>query len=322
VILRTKVAMLFAASMLAGPASAAWPERPVRIVVPYGPGAMGDLLVRVMADDLRRSLGQPVIVENKAGAGGNIGAAVVAQAPPDGYTLLVGATNNFVINQFLYKQMGFDPIKAFAPITVIADVPSVIFVNAAVPAKTFAELVAYAKANPGKVNFGSPGAGTTPHLTMESINRARRLAMTHVPYKGAGQAMTALLGNEVQVYLVGAGVGMPYLKADKVHALAISGNARLPMLPDVPTFGEAGITMDVRTGNWWGVAAPAGTPPAVLSRLNEAFRAALAAPAVRKRMAELGVIAVGNAPRDMANQLVEESQSWGRAIHDLNITLD
>ena len=321
-ILRTKVAMLFAASMLAGPASAAWPERPVRIVVPYGPGAMGDLLVRVMADDLRRSLGQPVIVENKAGAGGNIGAAVVAQAPPDGYTLLVGATNNFVINQFLYKQMGFDPIKAFAPITVIADVPSVIFVNAAVPAKTFAELVAYAKANPGKVNFGSPGAGTTPHLTMESINRARRLAMTHVPYKGAGQAMTALLGNEVQVYLVGAGVGMPYLKADKVHALAISGNARLPMLPDVPTFGEAGITMDVRTGNWWGVAAPAGTPPAVLSRLNEAFRAALAAPAVRKRMAELGVIAVGNAPRDMANQLVEESQSWGRAIHDLNITLD
>ena len=231
------------------PAWAEWPERPIRIVVPYAAGAMGDVLIRLLSEELRSRLGQPVVVENRPGAGGNIGATAVAQAAPDGYTLLVGATNNFVINQSLYRQMAFDPLKAFEPITIMADVPSVIFISGDVPAKSFSEFVAYAKENPGKLNYGSPGTGTTPHLSAELINRARGLGMTHVSYSGAPPAITALLANQVQFYLGGAGLGAQHVRAGKLRALAVASSSRLVSMPDTPTFDEAGSgAVNARTG--------------------------------------------------------------------------
>lgn len=307
--------------MFGQPAWADWPERPIRIVVPYSPGAMGDVLSRLISEELRKRLGQTVIVENRPGAGGNIGASAVAQAAPDGYTLLVGATNNFVINQFLYPRMAFDPLKAFEPITIMAEVPSVIFVNADVPAKVFAEFALYAKAHPGKVNYGSPGIGTTPHLSAELINKSHGLAMTHVGYKGSAPAITALISNEVQFYLGGAGLGAQHIKSGKLRALAVSSAERLELLPDTPTFDEAGLR-GVTARNWWGAAAPAGTPKVVLDRLNAAFRAALSAPAVRRQLAGLGVLGVANSREQMAKQLAQEADQWSKAIKELGVKVE
>lgn len=314
-----RLLLILVTFMFGQPAWADWPERPIRVVVPYAPGAMGDVLMRLLSQELRNELGQNVIVDNKPGASGNIGAAAVAQAAPDGYTLLVGATNNFVINQFLFKQMGFDPLKAFEPITVVVDVPPVAFVSAEVPAMTFAEFTRYAKANPGKVNYASPGIGTAPHLSTEMVNRAYGLGMTHVSYSGAGPALTALMGNQVQLYLVGAGLGVQHVKSGKLRALAVSSAARLEVLPDTPTFAEAGVT-GVAAPNWWGAAAPAGTPKPILDRLNAAFRTALSAPAVRNQLVSLGVVGVANSRDQMARQLVQEADQFAKVIKELGIT--
>lgn len=301
-------------------ALAQWPDRPVRLVVPYGPGAMGDIVSRLLAEELRADLGQPVIVENRPGAGGNIGTAAVAQADPDGYTALVGATNNFVINQFLYK-MGFDPLQALAPVTILVDVPSVIFISGQVPAKDFAEFVRYARANKGKLNYGSPGAGTTPHLSAAIISQTRGLGMTHIPYKGAAPGIAALLANEVQFYMGGAGLGLQHVKAGKVRAVAVSNARRLDTLPDTPTFEEAGL-FDVKASNYWAVAVPKGTPDAVVEKLSAAFRGAIARPAVKDRFAKLGVTPIGSTPADTGQRWREEADYWGKAVREMNIRVD
>jgi hypothetical protein len=298
-----------------------WPARPLRVVVPYVAGAMGDVVARRLVDGLRIELGQTIVVENRPGAGGNIGTRAVEQAAPDGYTVLVAATNNFTINQFLSKDLGFDPLKRLDPVTVLVDVPSVLFVPAGVPAQNFREFVAFAKANPGKVNFGSPGSGTTPHLSAEAINKAHSLGMTHVPYKGASQVVTALLGGEVQFYLAGAGVGAAHVKAGKLRALAVASKARLEALPEVPTFSEAGLG-GINASNWWGVAVPAGTPKAVVERLHASFCKALAEPATRAAMVQMGNVAVCNSAADMQRQLAEESAMWQRTLPTLGVKAD
>ena len=298
-----------------------WPARPLRVVVPYVAGAMGDVVARRLADGLRADLGQTIVVENRPGAGGNIGTRAVEQAVPDGYTVLLAATNNFTINQFLYKDLGFDPLKRLDPVTVLVDVPSVLFVPAGVPAQNFREFVTFAKANPGRVNYGSPGSGTTPHLSAEAINKAHALGMTHVPYKGASQVVTALLAGEVQFYLAGAGVGAAHVKAGKLRALAVASKARLEALPEVPTFSEAGLGA-INASNWWGVAVPAGTPKAVVERLHASFCKALAEPAARAAMVQMGNVPVCNSAADMQRQLGEESAMWQRTLPTLGVKAD
>ncbi len=302
-------------------AGAQWPEKPVHIVVPYVAGAMGDVVSRLLAEELRPKLAQPVIVDNRPGAGGNIGTGAVAAAEPDGYTVVVGATNNFVINQFLYSGMGFDPLASLAPVTILVDVPSVIFINAQTPAKSFAEFAQYAKANKGKVNFGSPGAGTTPHLSAALINQTRALGMTHIPYKGASQGVTALLANEIQFYMGGAGLGAQHVKAGKLRAIAVSADKRIDALPDTPTFQEAGLA-DIKASNYWAVAVPKGTPPEIVDKLYQAFRASLAAPASVDRFRKLGVVPVGTTPAETARRWREEVDYWGKAVREMNVRID
>lgn len=302
-------------------ALAQWPEKPVRAVVPYVAGAMGDVVTRQLGEALRASIGQPLVVDNRPGAGGNIGAAAVAQAAPDGYTLLVGATNNFVINQFLYRGMGFDPLEALAPVTILVDVPSVIFTNAQAPAAGWAEFVAYARANKGKLNYGSPGAGTTPHLSAALIDRELGMGMAHIPYKGASQAITALLANEVQMYLVGAGLGAQHVQAGRLRALAVSSEKRLEALPQTPTFREVGLGA-IQASNWWGVALPKGTPPEIVRKLYDALHAALGSENFRKTAAKLGIVPLGTAPEETARRWREEADYWSRAVKEMNVRID
>lgn len=298
-----------------------YPEKPIRLVVPYVGGAMGDVVGRLLAEDMRTRLGQPVLIDNRPGAGGNIGTAVVAQAAPDGYTVLIGATNNFVINQFLYARMGFDPMEALTPVTLLVDVPSVIFIAGQVPGKSFAEFVQHARANKGRLNYGSPGAGSTPHLSAALINKSRDLGMSHIPYKGAAQAIQALLANEVQMYLGGAGLGAQHVRAGTLYAVAVSNATRLAALPDTPTFQEAGLA-DIKASNWWGAAVPKGTPAEVVRRLNQAFRAALASEAFKASAAKLGVVPIAGTPEETARRLREEADYWSKAVKDMAVRID
>jgi tripartite-type tricarboxylate transporter receptor subunit TctC len=312
---------LAAAIAVPAAAHAEWPERPVRVVVPYTAGSMGDVIARIVSDNLQTTLGQAFIIDNRTGAGGNIGARAVEQSAPDGYTLLLAATNNVAINQFLYKDMGFDPLKRFDPVTVLVDVPSVIFVNADLPAHSFSEFVAYARANRGKLNYGSPGIGTTPHLSAAAIDKKFDLGMTHVPYRGASQVVTALVAGDVQFYLAGAGVGAELVKQGRLRALAVSNPSRLAALPDTPTFAEAGID-GINATNWWGVLAPAGTPRPVIDRLYAALCRSLADAKTKTTLDELGDVPVCNTPDQMARQLAEEASFWQRALPELGVKLD
>ncbi|MEI6304118.1 MAG: tripartite tricarboxylate transporter substrate binding protein [Betaproteobacteria bacterium] len=313
--------ILLSCLLTASQGALAWPDKPIKLVVPYPPGAMGDTVSRLLADDLRTRLGQPVLVENRPGAGGNIGAAFVAQSAAEGHTFLIAATNNLVINQFLYQQMPFDPFKAFEPVTILVDVPTVLFINAGVPATSFKAFVDYAKANPGKVNYASPAAGTTVHLFTEMLNKRQGMGMTHIAYKGAAQALTALLANEVQLLAIGAGVGAPHVKSGKLRALAVSGGKRLAAFPDAQTFAEAGISEEA-SGNWWGVAAPTGTPKEVIQQFHLALRDALAEPKIRARLSELGAVPVGNSPAEMRRQLEQEAKVWAKVVRDVDAKLD
>ena len=298
-----------------------WPNKQVRIVVPYVAGAMGDIVARRLTEGLRNELGQTVFVENRPGAGGNIGTQYVEQSAADGYTILLAATNNFTINQFLYKDLAFDPIKKFDAITVLVDVPSVIFIPATIPVNGFREFVNYAKANQGKINYGSPGSGTTPHISAESINKSFGLGMTHIPYKGASQAVAALLAGDIQFYLAGAGLGAPHVKSGKLRAIAVSSKSRLDIFPDIPTFNEAGLG-GINASNWWGVAVPAGTPRGISEKIQNAFCKVMSETTNKTAMAQMGNISVCNSMLDAQKQFSEEALSWQRNLPGLNIKID
>jgi len=289
-----------------------WPTRPIRLIIPYAAGGAGDATFRQVAPIVEKRIGQPFVIENKPGAGGNIGAAEVSRAAPDGYTLLLGATNNFVTNQFLYK-MSFDPLKAFTPITVMSNAPTVVTVHPSLPVKSLKELADYAKAHPGKLNYSSPGIGTPAHLAAEYFSSLADIKMVHVPFRGGHPAAMALASNDVQVFFTPFTLIAGLVQKDAVRMLAVAAPTRMPFIPDIPTTAEAGFP-DLLTGNWWGFVAPAGTDQKIVDRLNEEFRIALKDTQVQQRYGQLGMIAVGNTEAEFGDMLKSESARWKKVI--------
>lgn len=301
--------------------AAAQNATPLRIVVPFTPGSAGDVVARLLAEPLSPLLGRPVIVETRPGAGGNIGAGVVTAAPPDGATLLLGATNNFAVNQFLYRAMPFDPATALAPVSIVADVPSVILTNTKQPATTLGEFIAVARARPGVLNYASPGAGSTPHLGAELLAREAGIRLLHVPYRGGGEAATALLQDEVQLYLVGYGVARPLIEAGDLRPLAVASTVRLAALPGVPTTAEAGLP-GVIVNNWWGLAGPGRLSAEHRTRLATSVRQAMGWGGLARRLEELGFMPVAGTPEEMTATIRDDARRWSAVIRDLGLTLD
>lgn len=295
------------------------PDKPIRIVVAYPAGSTGDNVIRAMSEELRQRLGQTIVVENRVGAGGNIAGAFVAKAPPDGSTLLVGAANNFAGNQFLYKDMGFDPVQAYEPIAALVDVPAVLFVNSSLKTPTFQAFTAAAKSGNRRMSYGSPGVGTPPHLAAELINRAAGWQLLHVPYRGSPFTVTALLGNEVQLILAAAGVGAQHVKAGKLEVIAVGAQERIPEFPEAPTLKELGLG-HIKASTWWGVAAPRGTPAAVVATLRKAFQDTLSEPRIQAQLRQIGTIPMPTT--DLRALIREDAGYWEKAIREMGVRVE
>jgi tripartite-type tricarboxylate transporter receptor subunit TctC len=296
-----------------------YPDRPIRLIAPFPAGGLADVLARAVGDEISRTLGQPVIVENRAGAGGNIGAEAVARSAPDGYTLLMTSAGILTANQFLYAKMAFDPEKDLVPVSNVADMPMLVVVNPNVPAKTLAELVALARAHPGKLNFGSPGIGTTGHLGLALFMHAAKIKLTHIPYKGAAPAITDLLAGQIDGVVDNPPTVLPHIEAGKLRPLAVAAKSRMALLPDLPTTAEAGVP-NYEASSWFGVVAPAGTPPAIVARLHKDIAAALRQPSLRERFAKNGARLLGNSRDEVARQIRDDRKMWGAIIKAADIT--
>jgi tripartite-type tricarboxylate transporter receptor subunit TctC len=297
-----------------------YPSRPIRIVVPYPAGGSADLLPRIFAEKLGAKWGQPLLVENRPGAGGNIGAEFVYRAEPDGYTLFASAPGPLVVNQNLYRKLALDPAQ-FVPVSIMAAIPNVLLVNPKVPAKSVAELIAYAKANPDRLNYGSQGSGSTAHLTAELFKLAAGgLKITHIPYKGSAPAMTALLGGEIDLMFDNLGVTLPHVKSGRLRILAVGSEKRIASLPDVPSMSE--ILPGFVSVAWFGIVAPPKTPTAVAHKLSAAVAEALRERDVLDRLAALSAEPVGGTPEEMAAFMKQEEARWKRVIEAAQVKAD
>jgi tripartite-type tricarboxylate transporter receptor subunit TctC len=297
-----------------------YPAKPIRIVVPYPAGGSADLLPRIFAEKLNAKWGQPVLVENRPGAGGNIGAEFVYRAEPDGYTLFASAPGPLVVNQNLYRQLAFDPMQ-FVPVSIMAAIPNVLLVNPGVPAKSVEELIAYAKANPDKLNYGSQGSGSTAHLTAELFKTAGGgLKITHVPYKGSAPAMTALLAGEIELMFDNLGVTLPHIKSGKLRVLAVASEKRVASLPEVPAMSE--ILPGFVSVAWFGIVAPPKTPAAIAEKFSAAVAEAIRQPDVVKRLATLSAEPMGDTPAEMAAFMKQEEQRWKGVIETARVKAD
>ena len=306
-------------------AQTSWPTKPIKLVVPFPPGGGTDFVARLVAEKLTTQAGWVIVIDNKPGAGGNIGLDAVAKAAPDGYTVGLGQTANLAINPALYAKMPFDPLKDFAPIASLASQPVVLIVNASSPYKTLADVVAASKAKPESLRIGLAGNGTVGHLAGEMLERRADIKILNVPYKGAGPAMTDLLGNQVELNFANTPVAIPQLTGGKVRALAISSPQRLksvPQLAAVPTVAEQGYPgFDAIT--WTGLVAPAGTPPAVIERINSEVQKILKRPDVIEKLAlEGSTAAAEGTPKQFGDYIRSEHQKWGALIREANIKLD
>ena len=290
-----------------------YPTRPVRFVVPFAPGGSTDTLARTIGLKLADALGQQIVVDNRPGANGDIGMIIVAKAPPDGYTILLGYIANLAIAPSLYAKMPYDPVKDYAPVTQIATSPNVLTAHPSVQAKSLKELIELAKAKPGAVNFASTGVASVGHLTGELLNNLAGMKMTHVPYKGGGQAIIDLLGGHVQVMFSGFSAAMPHIKSGKVRALAVTGAKRSPALAEVPTIAEQGFP-GVEATAWYGVLAPAGTPKPVVSRLHGETVGILKQPDVVQRLDGLGFEIVGSTPEQFGAYIRTEIKKWEMVV--------
>ena len=293
-------------------AQTAWPAKPIRMIVGFAAGGSTDVTARIIAQALSERLGQPVVVENRGGAGGNIGAEAVAKADPDGYTLLMATSSTFAANPNLYKSLPFDVQKDFSPITVTAFIPNLLVVNPSVPANNVADFITYLKANPDKLNFASAGNGTSQHLSGELFNSLAGVRMTHVAYRGGAPAVSDLLGGQVQVIFAPLVEVIQQVRADKLKALGITTAKRSPLLPDVPTILESLPGYEVAL--WNGLLAPAKTPPAIIDRINRATIEALRSPEVKAKLAEQGSEPVGNTPAEFKAFIESELVKWRRLV--------
>lgn len=307
----TAAALTFSA--MAPQAAAAYPDKPIRLIIPFAPGGSTDILGRLLAEALHPILGQPVIVENKPGAGGNIGGDFVARAAPDGYTLLLAAAGPTVINPSLYASMPFNPAKDLVAITCIEKEHNLMVVTKSLPATTLQEFLQYARAHPGKLSFGSPGNGSPAQLAGELLKQKAGLQATHVPYKGTGPALTDLVAGHIDFMIDNMPALLPQVKAGTIRALAVPSDQRASAAPDIPTFAQAGQPGFVVMA-WKGLMAPAGTPPAVVDRLHSAVVKALQDPQLRTRFQELGAEPLGNSPAEFAKQIADETRWWGDLV--------
>jgi tripartite-type tricarboxylate transporter receptor subunit TctC len=310
--LAATVAVLGLAPALA--AADAWPAKPVKIIVPFAAGGATDVVARLLGQKLTEAWNQAVVVEDRAGAGGNIGGDAVAHAPPDGYTLLMTSGSIVTANPYMYKSMSFDPEKDLVGITNVATGPQVIAVANSVPAKTLKEFIAYVKANPGKVNFGSAGVGTQTHLAAENFAYAAGLEMTHVPYKGEAAALTDLVGGQIQMVTPNLGGAINLIKGGKIRALAVTSRERSVELPDVPAAAE--VIPGFENAGWFGLMAPAGTPKDVVEKIYRDSAKILESAEFRAQLAKQGMVPVGNSPADFQAAIREESKRWAKVIKE------
>jgi tripartite-type tricarboxylate transporter receptor subunit TctC len=313
-------AIAAAAACTALPASAqgGWPNRPVKIVVPFPAGGTTDILARAIAPELSKAFGQQFIVDNRAGAGGNVGAEIVSKSPPDGYTLLMGTVGTHGINRALYARLAYDPIKDFAPITMVAGVPNVMVMPAekakSMGINTVADFIKYAKAHPGKLNMASSGNGTSIHLAGELFKSMTGTYMVHFPYRGSGPAMLDLVGGTMDVMFDNLPSSMPQIKAGKLRALAVTSRERSAALPDVPTVEEAAGLKGFDATSWFGLLAPAGTPPDIVNRIQQETAKALKTPAISEKLLAQGAIPSGNTPAEFAKHIEAEHRKWAPVV--------
>ncbi len=293
-------------------AAQSYPNKPIRLIAPSSAGGPVDVIARIVALGWSEALGQQIVIDNRAGAAGLIGAEMVAHAPPDGYTLLLGFSGPLAIAPQLNASTPYDTLKDFAPISLAASAPYVLLVHPGMSARTVKELVALARAQPGKLNFASGGRGVGIHMAGELFNLAAGVKITHVPYKGAGPGMTALLGGEVDMMFNGLSPALPHVKTGKLRALAVGGDQRSPLVPDLPTIAESGFKFN--TSGWYGPLAPSKTPRPIIAKLHDTLLQALKSPQVRDRLTDIAVEVIASTPEEYARRLREEITTWGKVI--------
>jgi tripartite-type tricarboxylate transporter receptor subunit TctC len=302
-------------------ASGDYPNRPIRFVVPLAPGGAVDIAARAVGQGLATRLGQQVVVDNRAGGGGNIGAEIVAKAPPDGYTMVMGSSSNFGVNPTLYKNLPYDAIRDFAPVSLVSFAPNALYVHPSVPAQNVKELVALAKARPAQLHFGSAGNGSVLHLAGELFRSAARVDIVHVPYKGGGPALIDLLAGQVELMIVDIPHALPHVTANKLRPLGVTGRTRSAQLPAVPTVHESGVP-GYEVATWSGFLAPAGTPPDVINRLHGELAKVLATPDLKKTFSTQAVDVVAMPPERFGALIREEIGKWGKVVRTANVKLD
>jgi tripartite-type tricarboxylate transporter receptor subunit TctC len=305
--------MTFLLLVAAGAAAEDWPSRPVRVVVPFPPGSTPDLVTRLITPGLTETLGQPFVVDNRSGAGGNIGTDAVAKSKPDGYTLLIGSNGPIAVNKALYDSLPFDPARDLAPVMLVVRAPQILAINPDLPVRDFKELVAYAKANPGKLSYGSVGSGSASHLTMEELKFRTGADIVHVPYRGFPPAMTDLLAGQIQATIAIAAAVLPHIQTGKLRGIAITTAQHSSIAPDLPSVGELGLPA-LESYAWQGLLAPAGTPPEIIARLNQEVARQLRKPEVRDALVRQGYEVVGDSPEAYAAYIRAETARWTEVI--------
>jgi len=299
-------------------AAQGYPSKPIRFVVPYAPGGNTDILARLLGQKLSEAWGQQVIIDNRPGAAGTVGAELVARSPADGYTLIMGSFGNIIVANSLYKNLKYDPFKDFASIALVSLPPGILVENPAVPAQNVRELIAYAKSSPGRLNYGSPGAGAWNHLFFELFNASAGISIVHVPYKGIAPAVVDLLGGQVQLAISAFPTALPHIRSGKLRALAVTSAKRSGLMTDVPTVAESGLA-GYEAAGWFGVLAPAGTPPAVVTKLNAEINRILELPEIKASLASDGAEPAGGTPVQMTESARAASAKWSKLIRELNL---